>query len=219
MAPDNASYAPHEPEGRAAALAEEVRQLRQLLAELQADLSPALQSSLRERSTELQRMGGELAGREEEAQRLRLELDAAMIRSAELEEEVERWRGAARRGVEEVAERARAAAERFEAQTDELNRVLEAVRGQLTLSRAEAAAASQAREEAARGRDAAIKDNARRKRRIGSLKARVMRLHAERTTLSWKIAAPLRWIEARMQRMLRAGARLRRKITRRPARP
>lgn len=209
MAPDNAPPLSPEPEGRAAALAEEVRQLKALLVELQAELKPAIQSSLRERSSELQRLGGEMAEREAQARRLRGELDEALVRTRDLEREVERWRGAAQRGVEEVAEKAREAAQRFEARTDELNQALAAVRRQLQASRAQSEAAVQARE-------TAVRDLERTRRRAGALKARVLRREARRvqmmTSLSWRITAPLRWLALATRRMLLGGARLRRRL-------
>ena len=86
MAPDPMS------EPKAQALSEEVRELKQLLAALQAELKPALQSSLRERSEELQRLGGELSERDDMVRSLKSELDAAGRRAVELEQDVERWR-------------------------------------------------------------------------------------------------------------------------------
>ena len=207
MSPDNASNPPPAPEGevRAAALAQEVRELKALLAELQAELRPAIQSSLRERSAELQRLGGELAERQDE-------LETALARTGELEREVERWRGAATRGLDEIAERARDAAQRFERQEAELNQALAAVRAQLETSLGQADAALTAR-------DGALKDLERSRRRIGSLRAKVMRREARRVqmtrSLSWRITAPLRWMALAMQRLLLSGARLRRRMLRR----
>ena len=211
MAPDNAPPLLPEPEGRAAALAEEVRQLRALLVELQAELKPAIQSSLRERSSELQRLGGEMAEQETATRRLQGELDGALARTQDLEREVERWRGAAQRGVDEIAERAREAAQRFEARTDELNQALAAVRSQLEASRAQGDAAVKARE-------AAVRDLERTRRRAGALKARVLRRETRRVqmmnSLSWRITAPLRWLAQAWRRMLLGGARLRRRLLR-----
>lgn len=194
MTPDNAS-----------ALAEEVRQLKALLVELQAELTPAMQSSLRERSSELQRLGGELAERQDK-------LDKAQARAADLERDVERWRGTATRGVDEIAERARATAERFEQQSAELNQTLAVVRAKLEASRVQTDAASQAR-------DGALKDLERSRRRLGSLKAKLLRREARRVQMtrsfSWRITAPLRWLAQGMKRLLLGGARLRRRMFRR----
>ncbi|HEX4097875.1 MAG TPA: hypothetical protein VHX64_14200, partial [Caulobacteraceae bacterium] len=121
-----------------AALALEVKALRALIEELQAGLGPSVQSSLRERSMELQRLGGELDERRARAERLQQALDAAEAKAAELEREAGRWRDAARRGLDEIAERARAAAARFEAETAELDRALNAIRAELASSHAEA---------------------------------------------------------------------------------
>jgi chromosome segregation ATPase len=212
MADDSASHLPASPETRAAALAEEVRELRALLAELQSELRPAVQSSLRERSTELQRLGGEMAEQAAEADRLRRELGEAHSRAQELEREAERWRGAATRGVEEIAERARAAAERFEQRTGELDQALAAARARLEAVLARAEAAIEAREEA-------LKDLGRARRRSGSLRARVLRAEARRVdmqrTLSWRITAPLRWIPMAIRRLLLGAARLRRRVLKR----
>ena len=209
MAPDDAPPLLPEPEGRAAALAEEVRQLKALLVELQAELKPAIQSTLRERSGELQRLGGEMAEQEAEARRLQGELEGALARTRDLEREVERWRGAAQRGVDEIAERAREAAQRFEARTDELNQALGAMRSQMEASRAQAEAAVLARE-------AAVKDLERTRRRAGSLKAKVLRREARRVqmmqSLSWRITAPLRWLPRVLRQLLLGGARLRRRL-------
>ncbi len=204
MSPDNASHLPPAPEGeaRAAALAQDVRELKALLAELQAELRPAVQSSLRERSAELQRLGGELAERQ-------AALDEAQARTGELEREVERWRGAATRGLDEIAERARASAARFERREAELSQTLAAIRAQLEASRAQADAAVMAR-------DGALRDLARSRRRVGSLKAKVLRREAHRVrmtrSLSWRITAPLRWIPQAFHRLLLGAARLRRRL-------
>lgn len=212
MAPDNASPSPPSPEGADPALAREVRQLKQLLMDLQADLKPALGASLQERSQELQRLGGELSQRQDEALVLRRELDAARARCAELELEVERWQGAARRGVDEIADKARAAAERHERETAELIQAVAAARAQLESSRAQAAALTQAR-------DAALTDVERRKARIRVLKAKVVRREVRRIELmrspSWRITAPIRWFPKAVHSLLLGGARLRRRLLRR----
>ena len=193
----------------AAALAGEVKALRGLLETLQAQLSPAVQSSLRERSDELQRLGGELAERSAEVERLQAALDAASGRSSELEREVERWRDAARRGLDEIAERVRAAQARFEQETAELGRALTAARAELAAKTAEADAAVRASDEAA-----ALAE--RRNRRIRALRAKVVGRERKRMrmarSLSWRITAPLRLVPAALHRMLRRGARLRRKL-------
>ena len=161
MAPENpAQDAPSPGEDRPSALAEEVRDLRRLLVALQSELKPALQSSLRERSTELQRLGGELSEKDEAVRALRLELDQALRRSAELELDVERWRDAARRGVDEIALKARETAERFERQAAELTEALAQARAQLDSSRAQTRAMTQAR-------DSALRDVERRRRLLG----------------------------------------------------
>jgi chromosome segregation ATPase len=213
MSPDNA-YLPPAPESevRAAALAEEVRQLKSLLEALQAELEPAIQSRLRERSSELQRIGGELAELQVEAERLRLQLDHAQARSADLEREVERWRGAATRGVDEIAERARAAAARLEARMAELDEAMARLRVQLDASRGQTQAAILERE-------AAVKALERSRRRIGSLKAKVLRREARRMqmtrSLSWRLTSPLRWAQQVGSRLLLGGARLRRRLLKR----
>src|SRR3954454_16772496 len=86
---DSSPLTPPMGEDRTAALAEEVRMLRRLLLDLQEELKPAVQSSLRERSDALQRLGGELSERDDELRRLKTELEAARGRSSELEAEVE----------------------------------------------------------------------------------------------------------------------------------
>ena len=193
----------------AAALAQEVKALRALIEDLQGGLGPGVQSSLRERSSELQRLGGELDERRAEAERLQAELDAAEARAADQEREAGRWRDAARRGLDEIAERARAAAARFEAETQELNRALTAIRAELATSQAEASAAILAR-------DASSALAERRQRRVRSLRAKVLERERRRMritrSLSWKITAPLRWIPRALQRLLKRGARLRRRM-------
>ena len=203
MAPDDPI--PPDDEARAAALVDEVRQLRRLLVDMQFDLSPALQSSLRERSDELQRLGGELALRDEEAARLRIQLREAEARARDLEREVERWRDAALRGVEAVAEKARAAAERYERETAELIQSLAAARAQ-----AQAAALA---------RDAAQQEVERRKTRIRSLRAKVVQRERRRIEMmespSWRVTAPLRWLQKAPHQLLLRGARLRRRLLKR----
>jgi chromosome segregation ATPase len=212
MASDKSADPPSEGEEEAAALAGEVKALRGLLEDLQAELRPAVQSSLRERSTELQRLGGELAERQAEALRLRQALDAAEARSAGLERDVDRWRDAARRGLDEIAERARAAAARFEAETATLNQALTAAKAELKASRAEATAAAEALHSAS-----ALAE--RRQRRVRALRAKVLGRERRRMqmtrSLSWRITAPLRWLPAALHRLMRRGARLRRKLFRR----
>jgi chromosome segregation ATPase len=192
-----------------AALALEVKALRALIEELQAGLGPSVQSSLRERSMELQRLGGELDERRARAERLQQALDAAEAKAAELEREAGRWRDAARRSLDEIAERARAAAARFEAETAELNRALTAIRTELASSHAEASAAIQAR-------DAATARAELRQQRVHALEAEVLEHERRRTqmtrSLSWKITAPLRWIAAAVQRLMKRGAKLRRQM-------
>ena len=207
MAPDTPAETPSpEGESRAVALADEVRELKQLLVELQSELKPALQSSLRERSSELQRLGGELSERDESLVSLRLELAASLRRAAELEEDVVRWKDAARRGVDDVARKARETAERFEQQTAELSQALALARSQLEASRAQARSMTQAR-------DAALREVERRKARITALKARIVRREARKIrSLSWRITAPLRWWERTSHRLLKRGARLRRRL-------
>ena len=203
MAPDDPI--PSDDEARAAAFADEVRQLRQLLIDMQSDLSPAMQSSLRERSDELQRLGGELALRDEEAARLRSQLGEAEARARDLEREVERWRDAALRGVEAVAEKARAAAERYERETAELIQNLAAARAQ-----AQAVALA---------RDAAQQEVERRKTRIRSLRAKVIQRERRRIEMmespSWRVTAPLRWLQKAPHELLLRGARLRRRLLKR----
>jgi chromosome segregation ATPase len=194
----------------AGALALEVKALRALIEDLQAGLGPGVQSSLRERSSELQRLGGELDERRTEAERLQQALDAAEARAADLGREAERWRDAARRGLDEIAERARAAAARFEAETAELGRALNAIRAELASSQAEAAAAAEAR-------DAAAAQAKRRQQRLRALEAEALEREQRRLqmtrSLSWKITAPLRWIHAALQQLMKRGARLRRRMT------
>ena len=196
----------------AAALAGEVKALRGLLETLQGQLSPAVQSSLRERSDELQRLGADLSEQRAEIDRLQAALETEASRSADLEREAERWRDAARRGLDEIAERVRAAQARFEQETSELGRALTAVRGELAAKTAEAEAAVRAHGEAAAFAE-------RRQRRVRALRAKVigrerLRMRMMRS-LSWRITAPLRWIPAALHRMLRRGARLRRKVLKR----
>ena len=208
MASDNSAEGNQD----AAALASEVKALRGLLETLQSQLNPAVQSSLRERSDELQRLGGELAEQKAEVDRLQAALDAESGRASELEREAERWRDAARRGLDEIAERVRAAQARFEQETAELGRALTAARAELAARTAEAEAAIQSRDEAG-----ALAE--RRQRRVRALRAKVIVREQRRMrmtrSLSWRITAPLRWIPASLHRMLRRGARLRRKVLRR----
>ena len=212
MASDKSEGPPSEGEEKAAALAGEVKALRGLLEELQAELRPAMQSSLRERSTELQRLGGELAEHQAEAERLRRALDAENGRASEFEREAERWRDAARRGLDEIAERARAAAARFEIETTALNGALTRAKAELSASQAHAEAASEAR-------DVAFALAERRHRRVRALRAKVVGRERRRMqmtrSLSWRITAPLRWLPAVLHRMMRRAARLRRKLLKR----
>ena len=201
-----------EGEKDAAALAAEVKALRGFLETLQAQLTPAMQASLRERSDELQRLGGELAERTAAVERLQADLDAERDRAADLEREAGRWRDAARRGLDELTERVRIAQARFEAQTSELNTAL-------TVARAEAAARKAEAETAIRARDETAALAERRQRRVRSLRAKVIGREQARMrmtrSLSWRITTPLRWIPAALNRMLRRGARLRRKLMKR----
>ena len=129
--------APAGPEARPEALSNELEELKGLLQALQSGLGPGVQSALRERSEEVQRLAGELAGRDERLQQLDEELAAARARIADLEREVGRWQEAARTGVEEIAERARAAAEAFRAEVEMLRRDAGALRGELSEANAE----------------------------------------------------------------------------------
>ena len=205
MASENSADPPGGGDEEAAALAGEVKALRSLLEELQAELRPAVQSSLRERSSQLQHLGGELDAHRAEAERLAQALDAAEARAAELQREAARWKDAALRGLDEISERARAAAARFEAQTTELNQALTAIKAQ-------AQAAAQAR-------DAASALAERRQRRVRSLRAKVLERERRRMrmtrSVSWRITAPLRWICDALVRLLKRGARLRRRILKR----
>ena len=205
MASDNSAEGNQD----AAALAGEVKALRGLLETLQSQLNPAVQSSLRERSDELQRLGGELAEQKAEVDRLQAALEAESGRSADLEREAERWRDAARRGLDEIADRVRAAQARFEQETAELGRALTAARTELTAKTAEAEAAVRSRDEAAVLAE-------RRQRRVRALRAKVIGREQRRMrmtrSLSWRITAPLRWIHAAWRRTMRRAARLRRKV-------
>ncbi len=209
MAPNSTSHTPPQEADRAQALAEEVRELRRLLLGLQDELRPALQSQLRERSDELQRLGGELSVQQAEVERLSAELARSTARAEALEDETRRWKDAARRGLDEIAEKARAAAERFEARTAELAAELAAARAQLQASRAQADAIALAR-------DAALHDLARRNARVRALKAKVIRREVRRielmNTLSWRLTAPIRWLPQAFRRALLEGARLRRRL-------
>lgn len=217
MASENSAGPPEGEE--AAALAAEVKALRALLEELQAGLGPAVQSSLRERSSALQQLGGELDGHRNEAERLRQALEAAQARVADLDREAARWREAAQRGLDEISGQARAAAARFEAQTAALDAALTAVKTELAASRAETSAAEASREAAALARDEAAALAERRQRRVRSLRAKVIarerRRMAMADSLSWRITAPLRWLPAALQRLAKRGARLRRRLLRR----
>lgn len=208
MASDNSEAGDQD----AAALAGEVKALRGLLETLQGQLSPAVQSSLRERSDELQRLGADLSEQKAEIERLQAALEAETGRSADLEREAERWRNAARQGLDEIAARVRAAQARFEEETTELGRALTAVRGELAAKTAEAEAAVTAQGEAA-----ALAE--RRERRVRALRAKVVGREQRRMrmtrSLSWRITAPLRWIPAALHRLMRRGARLRRKLLKR----
>jgi chromosome segregation ATPase len=204
----------------AADLAGEVKALRDLLQSLQAQISPAMQSSLRERSDELQRLGGELAEHKAEAERLQAALDAADSRALELEREAGRWRDAARRGLDELAERIRAAQARFEHQTSELNAALTAAREELRTRLADAETALEARQAEAvaaiEARDRAVGDAKRRERMVQTLKAKVVgrerrRIELERS-VSWRISQPLYRLEAWLTLTKRRAARLKRKL-------
>jgi len=210
---DSSSHTPPpDDQARAQALAEEVRELRRLLLDLQGELKPAFQSSLRERSEELQRLGGELSEREAELARLNADLEAARARALDLETEVGRWKDAATRGVDELAAKARAAAERFEKETAELADALASARAQLEASRAQARTVAAAR-------DAALSDLGRREARVRSLKAKVIRREVRRiemmNSLSWKLTAPIRWWPRAVHRTLLGLARFRRRLFRR----
>ena len=181
------------PEQDAAVLAAEVKALRALLEEVQSGLGPGVQSALRERSTALQHLGGELDAHRDEAERLRLALEAAEARAAELEREAARWRTAARKGLQEISVKAKAAAERFEAQTTELNADLSAMRAELEASRSETSAVEAQRRAAASARDKAV-----------ALAASMTR------SWSWRLTAPLRRTAEAVHRLLKRGARLRR---------
>lgn len=208
MADDHALPRSSPPE----ALAEEVRRLKALLLEVQAELRPAIQSSLRERSTELQRIGGELHEQQAEAERLKRALEEALERQAELEREATRWREAATRGLKEISERSRAAQARFDAQIVELNQTIDILRDQLGASRSEAQTATAAL-------DTALATAERATRRAGSLKARVLRVEAWRIEVegsaAWWIAAPVRRLERAWRRLMLSGARLRRRLIKR----
>jgi chromosome segregation ATPase len=209
MDSDSSPLTPPAGEDRAAALAEEVRMLRRLLLDLQEELRPAVQSSLRERSDALQRLGGDLSEREDELRRLNRELEAARGRSEDLEAEVARWKDAARRGVDEVAEKARLQVERFERETAELVQALAGVRAQLETSREQARSLTLAR-------DAALHEVERRKARIRALKAKVVQRERRRLDMmrspSWRVTAPLRWPPKAWRRLLLEMARTRRRL-------
>ena len=214
MASDDSSRLPSSAAGDAgaAALAEEVRQLKALLIGLQSDLGAGVQASMRERSAELQRIGGELSDKDRQLQRLQGELQSAGGRAEELEAEVARWRDAATRGLDEIAGKARAASERFERETAELIGTLASVRAQLEASRTQSKALTQAR-------DVALQQVDRRQARVRSLRAKIIRREVRRIemmkSLSWRITAPLRWIPKAIQRALLSGARLRRRLLKR----
>lgn len=216
MASDNSSETPAEGDGDAATLALEVKALRALLEELQVELKPAVQSSLRERSSELQRAGADLAEQQAAIDRLTAALAAAEARSARLEEEAARWREAAHRGLDEIAERAREAAARFAQETAELNQALTAAKARLDAAQAEALKLKQAR-------DAAREEAVVREDRIRVLETKVLgreqRLQEMTRSLSWRITTPLRWITrplaASLQPLLLELARRRRRMMKR----
>lgn len=229
MASEKSSYGE---DAGAAALADEVRALRALLEEVQAELKPAVQSSLRERSTELQRQGAELDAHREQAGRLALALEAVEARAAELEREAARWREAAHRGLDEIAGRARAQAALFDEQTQELNQALTAIRTALSASEAQASAAAEAHAAAMRQAQAAAADTLRAaqahhaaearsaaealgksRKQVRSLEAEAAERERQRVqmvrSVSWRITAPIRWVE----RLIKRLAHLRRRLT------
>lgn len=207
MASEKSSYGE---DAGAAALAGEVRALRALLEEVQAELKPAVQSSLRERSSELQRQGAELDEHRAHAERLGRALEAVEARAAELEREAARWREAALKGLDEIAGRARAQAALFDEQTQELNRALTEARTALSATEARAAEALQAADADARSAAEALGKS---HEQVRSLEAQAAEGERQRQqmirSVSWRITAPIRWIEQLVKRM----ARLRRRLT------
>ena len=210
MVSEKSADPPEQDEG---ALAAEVRALRALLEELQSGLGPGVQSALRERSSALQQLGGELDAHRAEAERLAQALEAAEARAARLEREAGRWRDTARQGLQELSQKARAAAERFETQTAELNAAISAMKAELAASRSEAASAESARRTTAKARDKAIAlAEERERQRIAMAEEHERQRIAMEGSLSWRITAPLRWVLAGLDRLFKRAARLRRKL-------
>jgi O-antigen chain-terminating methyltransferase len=201
MASEKSEYG----EEAAAALAGEVRALRALLEEVQAELKPAVQSSLRERSSELQRQGAELDEHRAQAERLGRALGAVEARAAELEREAARWKDAATRGLDEITGKVRAQAALFEDQTRELNHALTAARSELIATQADASSAAEALGASRRQVQSLEADAAQRER---------LRLEMMRSP-SWRITAPLRWLSAALLRLQKRGAHLRRRLLKR----
>jgi chromosome segregation ATPase len=195
--------APADREARPVALSDDIGELKALLEALQSGLTPGVQSALRERSQEVQRLAGELAGRDESLQELQVELEAARTRIAELEREVERWQEAARRGVEEIGEQARAAAEAFRAEIACMSQDLAARAEEIAVLSREGGALklelAAAQAEVERGRSRLKKAQA---------------AYAEVTDNPWwRATALLREPGATWTNWLKKGARLRRRLT------
>ncbi len=87
------------------------------------------------------------------------------------------------------------------------------MKAELAASRSEAASAESARRATAKARDKAIAlADERERQRIAMAEEHERQRIAMEGSLSWRITAPLRWISARLDRLFKRAARLRRKL-------